>query len=47
MEEKKEIGVLDYPECLDALLPYMDWLEGTDEEKKAYLLLFVNRAATA
>ena len=49
MAEEKKITMkdLDYPACLDEIIKYMDYLPGTDEEKKAYLETFVAKLVTA
>lgn len=49
MAEEKKITMkdLDYPACLDEIIKYMDYLDGTDEEKKAYLEMFVSKVVCA
>ena len=44
MAEEKKVTMkdLDYPECLDEIIKYMDYLPGaSDDEKKAYLETYV------
>ena len=49
MAEEKRVTMkdLDYPECLDEIVKYMDYMEGTDEEKKAFLEVFVAKVVCA
>lgn len=49
MAEDKKITMkdLDYPECLDEIIKYMDYMDGTDDEKKAYLDTFVTKLVSA
>ena len=46
MDEKK-LSVLNYPECLDEIIKYLDWLPDDPEVRKAYLENFVARVTTA
>ena len=45
MAEEKKVTLKDlgYPACLDEIIKYMDYLPGSDEEKKAYLELYVSK----
>lgn len=47
MEKEIKLRDLDYPECLDEIIKHMDWFEGTDEEKKAYIEVFVAKVTKA
>lgn len=41
------MDVLDYPECLDEIIKYMDYLSDDEEERKAFIEAFVDKVVMA
>lgn len=39
--------VLDYPQCLDELVKYMDFMENDEEARKSILIAFVRKIVCA
>lgn len=46
-EKRVTIGDLGYPACIDEIIKYMDYLPGTDDEKRAYINMYVYRVVSA